>query len=348
MKLNWNIGAKAKQQYPIFIQSNCLQELIVEPKQFKAIDRVVVLYDKNVEHIARPIIEQQALPCEAIAVPGHEDSKNLKQYERIVEDMVRKSITKQSVLVIIGGGMMCDLGGFVAATYKRGMRSILVPTNFVAMIDAGIGGKTSLNIGKLKNCIGNVYHHAAIYIDPSLVANGKQEWIEAGLVEAAKNAAMCDAEFFGWLEEHCDELIGKNEKLLTTCIKHAIENKKTIVNDELLTCPVVSATYFGHGIGHSLEALTHFELRHTQAVSIGIHVEMGMCKCSCHDRVLALLQKLHQPLEVPIEVRTQELWDLLRTQYPATPGTVPIIAPKTLGQSHIYNCTFEDLVAARE
>lgn len=347
MNYQWQITAKKKERYPITILHNSVEKICISTVQIVNADSVCVVYDKNVQMHAEKIIQQQNLPTVAIAVPGAEDSKSLRQYERIVETMLQKGVTARSVLIVVGGGVLCDLGGFIASTYKRGIRFILVPTTFNAMIDAAIGGKNALNIGMLKNCIGTIYHPCAVYIDTALLQKQPTQFIESGLVEVLKLAAMQSSELFGWIEEHSEEILEKNEDTLMQCIKHAIECKYTMHSAEEFTNPLLSSTYFGHSIGHAIEALSTFTISHTQAVSIGMITELHMSRSEYTQRFILLLKKLHQPIHIPIEIRTQALWDILRAPYPHK-HTVTVCIPKPLGTPHCAECTFEDLVLSRD
>ncbi|HRH93951.1 MAG TPA: iron-containing alcohol dehydrogenase, partial [Candidatus Peribacteria bacterium] len=164
-------------------------------------DRTVVLYDKGVAHIAK---EVQAGLLDSIGIEVHsgDGSKSLKEVERITTLMLEGGCSRQTVVVNVGGGMITDLGGFVAGVFMRGVPCIHVPTSTLGMVDASIGGKNGVNLGSTKNIIGVIAHPAAVVIDVELLKDLPPAVLAEGLVEVIKIAAIADESFLAWLEQN--------------------------------------------------------------------------------------------------------------------------------------------------
>lgn len=341
VQLNFNGPKNFK--YPLRLGLGVLKTIPEFIKQLKPAGNCCILYDANVAHIVTPL--QTSLQAPAIAIPSGEHDKSLEQVKRIYEDLAFKHIQQNDVLIVIGGGRTLDLGGFVAHTYRSGLRAIYVPTNLLALTDSCIGGKAYINIQKAKNLIGVEHHPIAIVGDIQCIQQSPTALIEAGLVEIIKLAIMADKELFGWLEENIDRILAKETVVLRTLIERAIDLRYDSVTHARNHTHILNTSRFGHVIGHALESLSNFSISHTQAVSIGMCTELRIIKHPELKRCVAFLKRINQPTNIPLAIRTNQIWELVRNEHTKT---AEIIVPAELGSNQIVTMTFEQLAQARD
>lgn len=236
--------------------------------------RHIVITDTNVYRYYQA--ELKTFSDTIIQIKPGEKSKNMLTFFQITKKLIRLQVTRDDVLVAVGGGVVGDLVGFIAATYKRGLTYIQIPSTLIAQVDSAIGGKVGINIGRYKNQMGLIYHPQKILIVPSLLSTLKPQEFVSGLGEVVKYAALFDADMFASLEKNdfiLDDMIHK-------CIAYKIDVTTQDENDQgprqLLN--------FGHTLGHAIEAKYH--LPH------GISIAYGMILESKNERLKALLYKL--------------------------------------------------------
>lgn len=335
------------QRCPIIVDSGALGEIPRLVGDMHDVDRCIVLYDVRLKEVAEAIVD--ALPdAHGIAVPSGEESKSLLQVERIAQDMLLKHVTRNSILINIGGGMLTDLGGFVASVFMRGIRFINVPTSLLGMMDAAIGGKTGVDLGPMKNMIGTITHPSAVVIDTDTLTSLPDEQLREGLVEVVKKAAILDAEFFGWLEENMDAVLDRKESALNVCIQNGARMKAEVVGKDDRDANHRLLLNFGHTVGHAVEAMSRFSLSHGKAVSIGMVCEMKVAETKEQERVVALLKQLDMPLDVPIIMKNDELWDIMKNDKKTVGDDVRIAIPTELGRGNVRSMTFAEFKQARD
>lgn len=245
-----------------------------------------ILVDENtVNHCLPPLIKQIPLlemACPIIIKPG-EGHKTIQTAEYIWEELTQHGANRNSLLINLGGGVISDLGGFVASTYHRGMQFINVPTTLMAMIDASIGGKTGVDLHSLKNIIGLFVNPLGIYVWPEFLKTLPHEYLVSGYAEMLKHAIISDNRFFRTLTKLPMSLIRSWEDL----IFQAAFIKVKIVNDDPLESNTRRLLNFGHTFGHAFET---WSLRHdVKPMSHGRAVAMGMiCETYISYRLLDL------------------------------------------------------------
>lgn len=217
-----------------------------------------------------------ALEFEATAeyvLPPGEQTKSLETAKTLYDFLLGENFDRDCVIVNLGGGVITDLGGFVASTYKRGVRLVNVPTTLLSMVDASFGGKNGVNVGELKNQVGTFYHPAYVMFDLYLPGSLKEEELRSGFTEMLKHALIADAEHWKQLRALDDAAdVLEHEKLL----KRSVEIKCTIVESDPREGGERKKLNFGHSIGHAVEALYSKrgkEMRHGEAVGVGILCE---------------------------------------------------------------------------
>ena len=339
--LHLSLSATNK-KIPIHIGNDTLHSLpsIIEKLQS---DKIVILHDDQVLHVAKNI--SNLIPnADLVSVPSGEQSKSLQEVERITNALLEKHVSRDSVLILVGGGMLTDLGAFVASIYMRGIRFISIPTSLLCMVDAAIGGKNGIDVGMAKNILGRFTHPEAILMDTTVLETLPDTKISEGLVEVIKKAAILDAECFTWLENSLDRIVTRDETALLECIEHAVRMKTEVVEADEREGNVRAYLNFGHTVGHALEAASKFQLPHGQAVSRGIVAEMQLANFTEQDRITRLLQAIAMPLDGFSKDNVDTLWEIMENDKKTRNKNVIIAVPKTIGEGHMLQIHKDDLL----
>ena len=253
------------------------------------VDQSVAMYD-----------EIHELFGEVITIQGGEGCKTLEMAAQLWQMLCEVGADRQSVLVGIGGGTVCDLVGFVASTYMRGIKCLLVPTTLLAQVDAAIGGKCGINFGGLKNMVGTFNLPGKVVCDPVWLATlPEREW-RSGMAEVIKTAIIGDAQLFELLENSSLEEISTDYALCGEIIARSVAVKCAVVNQDFRESGARKVLNLGHTLGHAIEALTS-DYSHGEAVAIGIAhaaqmaVERGLLSPEDCGRIVALLERYGLP-----------------------------------------------------
>lgn len=240
----------------------------------------VVLTQQAIFDLYAPVVEQlkdAGYKIDTIIVPGDESAKNIKYAEQVWTQMVELGCDRSSILLALGGGVVGDLGGFVAATYMRGIPFIQVPTTLLAMVDSAIGGKTAVNLSAGKNLVGAIYQPKAVLIDPGFLQTLPKRNVISSLAEAIKYGFIRDKSIFDTFVERFDDLVSlEDEDLLSEIIAKSCRIKAQIVSNDQFENGERKLLNYGHTIGHAFETIQAYAgLYHGEAVLYGM-------KCANH------------------------------------------------------------------
>ncbi|HEV7662738.1 MAG TPA: 3-dehydroquinate synthase [Chloroflexota bacterium] len=241
-----------------------------------------------------------------LAISGDEADKTLAQVSRIWDWLVEQGVQRRDALVAFGGGVVCDLAGFAAASYLRGIGLVNAPTTLLAQVDAAVGGKTGVNHPRGKNLIGAFYQPLCVVADTSLLATLPQRAFAAGMAEVAKMAMILDSDLFSQLEAMAPTLEASDAAALAPVVARSIEIKAEIVERDERESGDRMLLNYGHTVGHALEAGNGYgTLLHGEAVAVGMqaaaHIAQRLDLLSPADahRQTALLTALGLPLTWP-------------------------------------------------
>ncbi len=206
--------------------------------------------------------------------PG-EKNKNLDTVRDIYGFLVKNNLSRSDILIALGGGVVGDITGFVAATYRRGVSFIQVPTSLLAMVDSSIGGKTGVDFDEFKNMVGAFYMPSLVYINVRLLGSLPDREFYNGFAEAMKSALIRDAVYYSWLIDNMYEICDKDPETLIHLIKGSLSIKKDVVERDPKEESLRMILNFGHTIGHAIEKYKGFELKHGECVALG-------CVCAAY------------------------------------------------------------------
>ena len=250
-------------------------------KSGKAIDllfqskKALLVSDDNVNGYYGEIIEQALSDCgwkvkKVLVKPG-ENSKSLSEAKRLYEACFEAGLDRNSPVLALGGGVIGDLAGFVAATFMRGVPLIMIPTSLLAQVDSSVGGKVAVNHHLGKNMIGAIYPPRLVLIDPQVLKTLPDRDYQAGLPEMIKYGIIENENFFSFLEENAQFLINPDSIFLSEAICQSIQSKSRVVEKDEFESDYRRILNFGHTIGHALEAATSYRhYLHGEAVLVGM------------------------------------------------------------------------------
>jgi 3-dehydroquinate synthase len=251
-------------------------------------------------------LQAAGLRTHRLLVPDGDASKSLRQAARLWDAMLARGVDRSAVVVALGGGMVGDLAGFVAATYLRGVAFVQVPTTLLAMVDASVGGKVAINLPRGKNLVGAFHQPRLVWIDVATLASLPRRERAAGLAEVVKAAAIRDADFFAQLEDAGERLLTVDPELLLPVIARACAIKAEIVSLDEREADLRMILNFGHTLAHAIETLSRYRgILHGEAVAIGMvfaarrSEALGLAPAGTAARLEALLRRLHLPTEAP-------------------------------------------------
>jgi 3-dehydroquinate synthase len=206
-----------------------------------------------------------------VFIPSGENSKSLAEAERVAGSLLKHGADRRSLLVLFGGGVVGDLGGFVASTYMRGIDCVQVPTTVVGQVDSAVGGKTAVNVGAMKNLVGTFYPPRMVLADPRVLGSLGHRTFRSGLYEVAKHAILDGPDLFETLELKLDSLLPENAPELEGIIAQAVKVKVDVVNRDERESSLRQVLNLGHTFGHALEEATGYKrFLHGEAVGWGL------------------------------------------------------------------------------
>jgi 3-dehydroquinate synthase len=274
-----------------------------------------------------------------LTFPAGEGSKNRDTWSRLSDELLSQGFGRDTGIIALGGGVVGDLAGFVAATFLRGVPFAQVPTTLLAMLDASVGGKVGVDTEHGKNLVGAFYPPAIVVADPLTLLSLPDRIFRAGLAEAVKHGVIADAEYFRWIETNARKILARDLSLLTHLVTRSVEIKAQVVSDDEREGGVRAILNAGHTIGHGLEHQSNYLLPHGEAVALGLVAEariaerMGLTLAGTADRIAALLRALGLPTRSgPIAVA--EVLGAMQHDKKNRDGTVRLALPLRLGAMH--------------
>src|SRR3989454_261462 len=213
---------------------------------------------------------RRGLTADLVSFPAGEGSKSRRVRDEIEDGIIRLGAGRDTALLALGGGVVGDLVGFVAATFKRGVPYIQVPTTLIGMVDSSIGGKTGINHPAGKNLIGAFHQPSAVYIDVDSLRSLPDRHYASGLAEVIKSGVIADRSLFSSLETHLDRILRREPDLLSRVIEACCRIKAKVVMEDPNESNRRKILNYGHTVGHAIETLSGFRLAHGEAVAIGM------------------------------------------------------------------------------
>src|SRR5438132_11865406 len=343
--------------YLVLIGPGLLETVGEAIKEKLAPSRIAIVSDTNVAPLfAEPVkksLTSAGFDSVLITVPAGEQSKTLEQTGTVCEQMLQESLDRQSIIIGLGGGVIGDLSGFVAAIFQRGIPNVQIPTTLLAMVDSSIGGKTGVNAGAGKNLIGAIHQPMLVIDDVEILKTLPSRELSQGFAEIIKHAIIPDAEMFRQLSRHRG--IDLNKVDFAPLVLRNVEIKaRMIANDERDRNGERALLNFGHTIGHAIEhAADYCKILHGEAVSLGMvaacGVSMKKAGLAKEDRneIVNLLQKFQLPTRLPTNFPRQKIFDALTFDKKFEHDQIRFVVTPKIGSANLSrDVTMEDIGAA--
>ena len=285
-------------------------------------------------------LRRAGLSAELLEFPAGEWNKTRETWARLCDRMLEAEFGRDSAVVALGGGVVGDVAGFVAATYLRGVPYVQVPTTLLAMLDSSIGGKTGIDVPAGKNLLGAFHQPRLVVADLEVLGSLPRIQLAAGMAEAVKHGVIADADYFAFLEGAPATILACEPAAIERLVKGSIEIKAAVVTADEREQGRRAILNFGHTVGHALEATAKFAILHGEAVAIGMNYEarlaetLGIAAAGTARRIRALLEHLALPLARPAEAGVADLLAAMRLDKKARAGAVRFALPRAIGAMH--------------
>ncbi len=346
--------------YEIEIEGNSLDRLGAALDSFGNVSHAILCVDSQVDELyTQPVVDSvlaRGISVDIIVVPSGEESKSIEMAYSLWERLLSLKADRNTVAIALGGGVIGDLTGFVAATYMRGIRFFQVPTTLLAQVDSSIGGKTAIDLPRGKNTVGAFHQPIGVLIDPTVLSTLSDEQYRSGLGEVLKYAVSLDVDLLQFLEKNVAQINERDSQTLETIIAKCCNIKSRIVkDDERETSGKRALLNYGHTFGHALEAaLGYGVLPHGLGVSIGsvlagklasylsIHGDSRFSEITEEwlSRFTTLQKKLFLPRslkDLELDYKSNQLCtpenlvSLMETDKKAQSGLINVILPTSIG-----------------
>ena len=339
------VVVKASTEYAILIGRGILGNLGEEVKKRIQPCKAAVITDTTVEKLYAAQVEkslQEAgfTTCR-FAYPAGESSKHIGTLSDMLEFLAEAEVTRQDIIVALGGGVCGDMAGFAAAVYQRGIRFVQVPTTFLAAVDSSVGGKTAIDLKAGKNMAGAFYQPHLVLCDVDTLDTLSEEVFADGIAETLKYGVIGDAELF---EKTAGGDFRNNlEEIIETCVKM----KRDIVMEDEFDTGVRQLLNLGHTLGHAIEKRSGFTITHGHAVAIGMHLiakaaeEKGLAEAGLAEKIKIALK--NNGLPVSIDYSAEEITEGVLKDKKRRGGEISFVFPTKIGHCEIVKIPVEEV-----
>ena len=306
-----------------------------------AAHRYAIITDDNVGPLyATRVSAALRMPAAAtFTLAAGEAHKTRETWARLTDEMLAAGFGRDTTIIAVGGGVVGDMAGFVAATFMRGVPYVQVPTSLLAMIDASVGGKTGVDTPAGKNLVGAFHQPAAVVADTTVLGSLPIEQLRAGIAEAIKHGVIADEDYFARVESLAGTLHAMDvaSPAVLDLVARSVEIKAAVVERDEREGGVRKTLNFGHTLGHAVETLSGYTLLHGEAVAIGMALESqlaeraGVAECGTNDRLRAALERAGLPTRAPATMRADDVISVTRHDKKARGGVTEYALPRRIG-----------------
>jgi 3-dehydroquinate synthase len=335
-----------ERSYDILIGKGLLSQVVEYLRPLKLGKHGVIITDTNVEPLYAgamcDALGKGGFAAEVLSVPAGEASKSLRQANRLFEKLPSHGLDRQSFVIALGGGVVGDLAGFVAASYLRGLALVQVPTSLLAQVDSSVGGKTGVNLPQGKNLVGAFYQPKLVLADIDTLGTLPERELRSGFAEVIKHGAIRDAEFFVWLEREFKRVLALDPKAVTHVVRRCCEIKAEVVSADERESGLRAILNLGHTVGHAMETLSDYSgLLHGEAISMGMCCgarlsikRAGLSKADAQ-RLCDLIAASGLPTRLGKTFKLGELLEAARLDKKARDGKLRFVLLKRLGEAFV-------------
>jgi 3-dehydroquinate synthase len=332
--------------YQIHIGFGLISEFGQRLRQVVAGDKLVIVTNPVIEDLYRTVIKQNLNNCgfevTILKVPEGEEQKSLQNASALYGELSNCHAERTTPILALGGGVIGDLAGFVAATYLRGVPFIQIPTTLLAQVDSSVGGKVAVDYNKLKNKIGAFYQPKLVVTDIETLHTLPQRDIVNGMAEIIKHAIIWDKKLFDYIENNINKIKALDTEVIEELIVKAVKIKAEIIEKDEKDINIRNILNYGHTIGHAIETLSEFKLKHGEAVAIGmvtagrISSKLGMLSLNELSRMKEIIKKVGLPTKVP-EFGIDQLIEAMRHDKKVLAGKIRFVLLDSIGKAMVFD-----------
>jgi 3-dehydroquinate synthase len=306
------------------------------------VTHALVITDTHLEHshaaVVADRVRNQGARVDLVALPPGEHTKSIAFADQLWQKLLEVGSDRKSIVIAVGGGVIGDLAGFIAATFARGLRFFQVPTTLLAQVDSSVGGKVGVNLPLAKNMVGAFWQPNGVLIDTEVLSTLPEREYRAGLAEIVKYGVILDLDFFSFLESNVPAICSREPTVLRHIITRSCRLKADVVEtDEREETGIRAVLNYGHTFGHAIETLTGYgEYLHGEAVAMGMMCAaqlaelMGRIDREVTERQKSLLEKLGLPVSIP-KLDSNELIHSMQRDKKTEHGKLRFVLPTRLG-----------------
>jgi len=329
--------------YPIYIGENLLQDANYLVPHIKG-RQVMIVSNETVAPLYLEAVKKQLgnFQVAEVILPDGEQYKNLDVLNQIYTALLQQRFDRTCTLVALGGGVVGDMTGFVAASYQRGVDFIQIPTTLLSQVDSSVGGKTGVNHLLGKNMIGAFYQPQCVIADTQTLNTLDDQQLSAGLAEVIKYGLINDLDFFIWLEQNMPALLARDSEKLAYAINRSCQDKADVVAQDEREGGIRALLNLGHTFGHAIETgMGYGEWLHGEAVGAGmclaakLSCQMGLMPETDLIRTVNLIKQAKLPIQAPEQMNAQQFLDLMAVDKKVIDQKLRLILMKGIGQAFI-------------
>lgn len=346
----------APSPYDIVIEPGGLDDLGRLVCEVAPHERCALLADANVAAIygsrAAESLQRAGYDVTTAAIPPGESHKTLDTVRAMYDAMLDAKLERRSPVIALGGGVVGDTAGFVAATYLRGVPFVQCPTSLLAMVDASVGGKVGVNVPQGKNLIGAFYQPSVVVMDPLLLATLPPRELRCGLAECVKHAMIRSESLFNWIAEKLPHIQANDPATLVELLQRNVRIKATIVMEDPTEQNVRAHLNFGHTFAHAIEATAGYGvIEHGEAVALGmiaatkLSIDLGRCDPAVLEQLTALLQAIGLPTHASL-AEIDRLMGAMRLDKKVKHDRIRFVVTDGIGQVEVIDNAPESQVRA--
>ena len=349
-KLKVELGTSS---YEVRVGSGLLPRVGLWLKEREFSGKAVIITDTTVGELYADELERglanAGFEVTILEVPDGEEQKSLETAARLYDDLTEAYTERTTPVLALGGGVIGDLAGFVAATYMRGVPLVQVPTTLLAQVDSSIGGKTAVDHGQLKNIIGTFYQPKMVVADIDTLKTLPDIELANGLAEVIKSAVIRNRRFFDFLDINMNKALECHPAVMETLVLETARIKADIVEKDEKEEGLRGILNYGHTVGHAIESVSNYEIKHGQAVAIGM---MAAAKISSRMEILGEVEivKLEQiieraglPAQMP-DMDKEAVWQAMQHDKKVLQDRIRFVLLKSIGDAYISDEVDPELV----
>ncbi len=304
------------------------------------------------ENVAKFHLEkmQALLQAKAVIIPAGEEHKNLETISLLWKSFLENGLDRKSTVIALGGGVLSDMAGFASSTYMRGINWVGVPTTLLSMVDASLGGKTGFDLPEGKNLIGAFYPPKFVLADPQLLGTLPEAELISGMAEVVKHGIISDPELFNLCLRGLDWVKANLEEV----VKRAMAVKIKVIEEDPYEKGIRAALNLGHTVGHAVELVSKFKLRHGEAIAIGTVAEakyaarVGLAGDGLVEAVTESFRALGLPIQIPEAMPREEIIRAMRVDKKKTAKAIRFALPVEIGCVELVDVTDLEEVIGEE